>query len=168
MVSRLEPPLGWSLEEMRCVAVLVRYHSGDLPMTSNSSFVGLSAKWRSELMPLIGMLRLANAFDGAHDGSISRVAVKRQDGFLVVYGQGLRRISRSAEQIARARYLLETTSRLPIMVRPMPGTTTAASRTVRLRRPASAVTPVAKLAQAAGASAPFSCRDRQQIRMDIF
>ncbi len=140
MVSRLKPPLGWSEEEMRCVAVLVRYHSGDLPMTTNSSFVGLSAKWRSELMPLIGVLRLANAFDQAHDGSISRVAVERQDNFLVVYGQGLRRISRRAEQIARARYLLETTSHLPIMVRPMPIKATAAQRTVRLRRPVAGVT----------------------------
>lgn len=139
MVSRLAPPLGWSVEQMRCVAVLVRYHSGDLPLTSNSSFVGLSAKWRSELMPLIGILRLAIAFDRAHDGSISRVAVERQDGFLVVYGQGMRRISRSGEQIARARYLLETTSRLPIAVRPMPARATASSRSTRVRRQATAV-----------------------------
>jgi len=139
MVSRLKPPLGWSVEEMHCVAVLVRYHRGDLPLTSNFSFVGLSAKWRSELIPLIGILRLANAFDRAHDGSISRVAVERQDGFLVVYGQGLRRISRGAEQIARARYLLETTSRLPIVVRPMPAKAIASSRPVRLKRSAAAV-----------------------------
>jgi exopolyphosphatase/pppGpp-phosphohydrolase len=139
MVSRLKPPLGWSEEEMRCVAVLVRYHSGDLPLTSNSSFVGLSAKWRSEIMPLIGILRLANAFDQAHDGSISRVTVERQDGFLIVYGQGLRRISRGAERVARARYLLETTSRFPIMVRPMPAKTIASSRPIRLKRPAAAV-----------------------------
>ena len=139
MVSRLRPPLGWSEEEMRCVAVLVRYHSGDLPLTSNSSFVGLSAKWRSELMPLIGILRLANAFDQAHEGSISRVAVERQEGFLIVYGEGLRRISRVAEQIARARYLLETTSRRPIMVRPMPAKAMASSRTIRLQRRVAAV-----------------------------
>jgi hypothetical protein len=139
MVSKLGAPLGWSEEEMRCVAVLVRYHSGDLPLTSNSSFVGLSAKWRSEIMPLIGILRLANAFDQAHDGSISRVAVEPQDGFLVVYGQGLRRISPGAEQIARARYLLETTSHLPIVVRPMPAQAIASSRPIRVKRPAAAV-----------------------------
>lgn len=138
LVSRLKPPLGWSEEEMRCVAVLVRYYRGDLPLTSNSSFVGLSSKWRSELMPLIGILRLANAFDQPHDGSISRVAVERQNGFLVVYGQGLRRISRGAEQIARARYLLETTLRLPIVVRPMPAKAIASSRPIRLKRPAAA------------------------------
>ncbi|MGA2370654.1 MAG: CHAD domain-containing protein [Candidatus Korobacteraceae bacterium] len=139
MVSRLGPPLGWSEEEMRCVAVLVRYHSGDLPLTSNSSFVGLSAKWRSELMPLIGILRLANAFDGAHDASISCVTVERREGFLIVYGEGLRRISRAAEQVARARYLLETTSRLPIMVRPMPAKAIASSRTIGLQRRVAAV-----------------------------
>jgi hypothetical protein len=90
-------------------------------------------------MPLIGILRLANAFDEAHDGSISQVAVERRDNFLVVYGQGLRRISRGAERVARARYFLETTSRLPIMVRPMPANATASSRTIRKLQPAAAV-----------------------------
>jgi len=134
MVSRLHTPLGWSEEEMRCVAVLVRYHSGDLPLTSNSSFVGLGAKWRSEVMPLIGILRLANAFDQAHDGSITRVEIERQDGFLIVYAQGLRRLSRGAERIARARYFLETVSRLPIMVRPMPAKAIPSSPTISSRR----------------------------------
>lgn len=127
MVVRLRPPLGWSEEEMHCVAVLVRYHRGALPLATNSSFVGLSAKRRAELMPLIAILRLANAFDEAHDGSISSVAIERKNGFLVVYGKGLRRISRGAERVARARYLLEITSRLPIMVRAMPARAAASS-----------------------------------------
>ncbi len=134
MVSRLHPPLGWSEEEMHCVAVLVRYHSGGLPLTSNSSFVGLAPKRRAELMPLIGILRLANAFDREHDGSISSVSVEQQNGFLVVYGKGLRRISRAAEQLARSRYLLEATSHLPILVRPMPAKTIASPQTKRLQR----------------------------------
>lgn len=134
MVSRLHPPLGWSEEEMHCVAVLVRYHSGGLPLTSNSSFVGLAPRRRAELMPLIGILRLANTFDREHDGSISSVSVEQQNGFLVVYGKGLRRISRAAEQLARARYLLEATSHLPILVRPMPAKTIASPQTKRLQR----------------------------------
>ncbi|HLI64687.1 MAG TPA: CHAD domain-containing protein [Terriglobales bacterium] len=120
LVAKLTPPVGWSEERMLCVAALVRYHRGALPVASNSSFVGLSAKRRGELMPLIGILRLADALDDAHEGAISSVAVERQSGFVVVYGKGLRRISRAAERAARARYLLETTTRLPILVRPMP------------------------------------------------
>ena len=130
-VAKLTPPLGWSQEQMHCVAALVRHHRGALPVTSSSSFVGHSSKRRAELMPLIGLLRLADAFDDDHKGSISRLTVERQNGFLVVCGEGLRRISRTAERIARARYLLETTVRLPILVRPTP--VPSASRTARLR-----------------------------------
>jgi CHAD domain-containing protein len=122
-VAKLTPPLGWSEEQMRCIAALVRYHRGALPDPGNSSFVGLGAKRRAQLMPLLGILRLADAFDGDHGGNISRLAIERRKGFLVVQGQGLGPISRTAERVARARYFLETTLRLPIMVRPMPART---------------------------------------------
>ena len=134
MVAKLTPPLGWSQEDVHCVAVLVRYHRGALPVATNSSFVGLGAQRRSELMPIIGILRLANALDEAHDGGISQVRVERQDSFAVVWAQGLQAISRSAERVARARYLLEATTRLGVMVRPMPAKAAAASRPRRLRR----------------------------------
>jgi hypothetical protein len=65
------------------------------------------------------MLRLANAFDFDHDRSIARIAVERQNGAVVLYAQGLQEISPSAERIARARYLLETACRLPIMIQPL-------------------------------------------------
>jgi CHAD domain-containing protein len=118
MIRRLTPPLGWSAEELQCVAVIARYHGGALPQTSNSAFVGLTAKRRRALLPIAGILRLADAFDFAHDRQIEWVAVERRDGMLIVYGRGLREISPVAERLARARYLLETTCGCPIMVRP--------------------------------------------------
>jgi CHAD domain-containing protein len=120
MICRLKPPLGWTAEELRCVATTARYHQGALPQIGDSYFVGLSAKRRSELLPVIGMLRLANAFDFDHDRSIVRVSVERQNGAVVLYAQGLQEISPSAERIARARYLLETTCQLPIAIRSQP------------------------------------------------
>jgi len=119
-VRKLTPPLGWSAEEMHCIAVLVRYHRGALPVTTNSSFVGLTPKRRKELLPLIGVLRLANAFDDQHEDNISSIKVQCQKGEVVVYAEGLQRISRQAERIARARYLLEMISRQSITVRPLP------------------------------------------------
>lgn len=119
MILKLKPPLTWSEEEMCCLAALVRYHRGALPLTTDASFAGLSAKRRSELMPIIGILRLANAFDETHDGRVSHLRVECQNGFIAVYGEGLRRLSRAAERIAGARYLLETVLRAPIVVRPM-------------------------------------------------
>ena len=118
MIRRLTPPLGWSAEELQCVAVIARYHGGALPQTSNSVFVGLTSKRRRALLPIAGILRLADAFDFSHDRQIGRVAVERREGMLIVYGRGLQEISPVAERLARARYLLETTCQCPIVVRP--------------------------------------------------
>ena len=118
MIRRLTPPLGWSAEELQCVAVIARYHGGALPQTSSSAFVGLTPKRRRALLPIAGILRLADAFDFSHDRQIDRLAVERRDGMLIVYGRGLQEIGPAAERLARARYLLETTCGCPIMVRP--------------------------------------------------
>ncbi len=128
LICRLKPPLGWTDEELRCVAAIARYHQGALPQMGDSYFVGLSAKRRSELLRLIGILRLANAFDFDHDRSITRVSVEQGNGAVILYAQGLQEISPSAERIARARYLLETTCRVPVMVRTLPAKAATRSR----------------------------------------
>lgn len=134
MICRLKPPLGWTAEELRWVAATARYHQGALPHIDDPYFVGLNARRRSELLPIIGMLRLANAFDFEHDRTISRVSVERQNGAVILYAQGLQEISPSAERIARARYLLETTCQLPIAIRTLPTKAVASSRTVARKR----------------------------------
>ncbi len=128
MIRRLKPPLAWSVEELHLVAVVARFHAGALPQTSNSAFVGLTPKRRVALLPITGILRLADAFDFSHDGQIERLVVERQDGVLIVYGRGLQEISPVAERVARARYLLETTCACPILVRPQAIKPAAASR----------------------------------------
>ena len=136
MIGKLKPPLGWSEEELRCVAAVARYHRGGLPKKADSHFVGLTAKRRSELLPVMGILRLANAFDAAHDRKVTRLSVEQRNGMLNVYGQGLQEISPAAERLARARYLLEATSGLAIRIRPLlakPATSSrVARRTVRV------------------------------------
>jgi len=139
-VVKLAPPIGWTLEEMRCVAAIVRYHRGGLPVASNSSFVGLRAKTRRQVLPVIGVLRLADTFDEAHDGRIANLSIERRDSVLTIYSDGLQPISSAAERIARSRYLLETTCQMPIMVRPM--VTKQSSRSGRGRRPVTAARPL--------------------------
>src|SRR5208283_4771478 len=112
-------PLGWSEEELRCVAAVARYHRGPLPATGDSYFVGLGTKRRSELLPIMGILRLANAFDFLHDRKVTRLSVEQHDGTLNIYGLGLEEISPTAERLARARYLLEASSGLAIRIRPL-------------------------------------------------
>ncbi len=134
MILKLKPPLGWTADELHCVAAIARYHQGALPQIGDSHFVGLSAKRRSQLFPLIGILRLANAFDFNHDRSIARITVGRENGTLILSAQGLQEISPSAERIARARYLLETTYQIPIVIRSLPAKAAAPSRAAT-RRP---------------------------------
>jgi CHAD domain-containing protein len=131
MICKLKPPLGWSNEELRCVAAVARYHRGGLPQKTDSYFVGLSARRRSGLLPVIGILRLANAFDSAHDGKVTRISVQQNDGTLTISGQGLEEISATAERLARARYLLEVVSGVNVKIRPLLVKPAASSRIAR-------------------------------------
>ena len=129
MIRKLAPPLGWTEEQLHCVAVVARLHRGPLPVEGDSSFVGLTTKRRKELLPVAGILRLANAFDWEHDGVIRRIAVERQNASLIIYGEGLIEISPLAERLARARYLLEASCGLPLLIRPLPGRPAASRAT---------------------------------------
>jgi hypothetical protein len=69
---------------------------------------------------LAGILRLANALDAEHTGTIRRIRVVRPGDFVVVYAQGLNSESALAERIAGARHLLELSCGIAILVRPWP------------------------------------------------
>ena len=131
MICKLKPPLGWSDEELRCVAAVARYHRGGLPQKRDSYFVGLSERRCSGLLPVIGILRLANAFDSTHDGKVTRISVEQNDGTLTVRGEGLEEISATAERVARARYLLEAVSGVNVRICPLLAKPAASSRVTR-------------------------------------
>ena len=134
LIAKIKPPLGWSAEELHCVAAVARYHCGALPKIADSYFVGLGTKRRSELLPIMGILRLADAFDFLHDRKVTRIALEQRDGTLNVYGQGLEEMGPTAERLARARYLLESTSGLTIRIRPLlakPATSSLVNRDAR-------------------------------------
>lgn len=120
MVGKLKPPLGWSDDEMRWVAAMVRHHRGALPVKGDSSFVGLTTQQRSELLALMGMLRLANAFDDSHEHEVTDIGVDAQDGALLVSARGLQEFGSGAQTVAQARYLLESICKRPIMIQSVP------------------------------------------------
>jgi exopolyphosphatase / guanosine-5'-triphosphate,3'-diphosphate pyrophosphatase len=134
MVGKLTPPIGWTEEEMRAVAAIVRHHKGALPSNDESSFVGLTAQGRSSLLALMGILRLANAFDESHNCEVRDVSLEMQDGSLLVSVRGLQELSATAEKVARARYLLESICQRPIMVRALPAQTVPRRPRVRVRK----------------------------------
>ncbi len=139
MVAKLKAPLGWSQEDMRCVAALVRFHRGGLPPRNDAAFVGLDRKRRAGLMRLIGILRLANAFDDNHAGKVRELAVECRNGALMVSGHGLPAMSREAERAARARYVLEMACRRPIGIRFLRARSSGRPHAVRRQRRAAHV-----------------------------
>ncbi len=144
MVGKLRPPAGWSDDDMRYVAAMVRYHRGPLPKLDDSPFVGLTSQQRSQLIPLIGVLRLANAFDEDHEGIVKQIEVENKEGTMVIEVPGLQNFSPVGERVARARYLLESACRLAIIVRPLTATTPTSPRR---RRPERSQPAVAQKAQ---------------------
>ncbi len=118
MIRKLKPPVGWSEEYLQCVAIVAHHHRGSLPPSNHPIFAGLPAQRRSELMPLAGVLRLANALDDLHDQRISSATVERRNGMLTIFAQGLPvSVSPFGEQLAQARYLLENCIKMPIVIR---------------------------------------------------
>jgi CHAD domain-containing protein/HD superfamily phosphodiesterase len=119
LIQRLNPPLGWSRESWRMVAVVARFHRRTLPAASHKSLRTLPPAERQTSYRLAGILRLAEAFDIRHDRGIQRVEVREQDGIIVIHAQGYSARDHTAESIAGARHLLEIVYRRPVMVKPL-------------------------------------------------
>jgi CHAD domain-containing protein/HD superfamily phosphodiesterase len=117
LIRRLEPPLGWTLRELRAVAAVARYHCGALPNARQKSLIQLPSSRRASVIRLAGVLRLANGFDLSHDQKVRKLHVERQNRILVVKAEGYEELGPTSERIAAARYLLETACGTPIVVR---------------------------------------------------
>jgi CHAD domain-containing protein/HD superfamily phosphodiesterase len=137
-------PLGWSPESLQRAAVVARFHSGALPTRSHKTLRDLLPDEQRLTIQLAAILRLANAFDHAHDGhirglkienAIAQTKAKRTNGFLrkpvnlapnqalIIAAEGFMPGSPTAQAIAAERYLLETVLRRPVVVKAMRGAT---------------------------------------------
>jgi CHAD domain-containing protein/HD superfamily phosphodiesterase len=119
LITRLDPPLGWSPEKMKMVAAVARYHRGAFPRAGQKVLAGLTVSQRQTAIRLAAVLRLANAFDAGRDGRIERLACERKNGFLLIRAQAYNPRDRIAETIAGSRHLLETVYRRPVLVKPL-------------------------------------------------
>ena len=118
LIRKLDLPFGWKPEERDMVALIARYHRGALPSPNQQRFAGMAEAWQREIKSLAGVLRLADTLDRPHDSPINKVKVTKPGEAVVIYAQGLAE-DRMGESIAGARYLLETSCGVPIMVRAM-------------------------------------------------
>jgi CHAD domain-containing protein len=132
-------PLGWKAEAMARAAVVARFHAGGLPSRSHKALRDLLPDEQKTTIQLAAILRLANAFDAAHDGHVRKAQIengvqrargaKRKDGFLrkpmkwgpneavVIVAEGFVAGSSTAQAVAAERYLLETVLRRPVIVK---------------------------------------------------
>ncbi|MGA7905758.1 MAG: CHAD domain-containing protein [Candidatus Sulfotelmatobacter sp.] len=132
-------PLGWKPEDMHRAAVVARFHCGALPTKGHKALRDLLPNEQKVTIQLAAILRLANAFDAAHNGHIRRVRVEteagrngRTNGFLrrcangparneavIVAAEGYTPSDATAQAIAAERHLLEMVLHRPVVVRAM-------------------------------------------------
>jgi CHAD domain-containing protein/HD superfamily phosphodiesterase len=134
-------PLGWNPAELQRAAIIARFHRGALPTRKHTCLRDLLPDEQKASIQLSAVLRLANAFDAAHDGRIRQLHVVRNgleitrtsrrantNGFvhsrpahsaLIIAAEGYSATSPSARTIAAERHLLETVLRRPILIKAM-------------------------------------------------
>ena len=120
LIRKLDLPFGWEPEDLDMVALIARYHRGALPSTNHKRLAGLPESLQRVIKSLAGVLRLADVLDRPHSSAIGKLKVTKRGDMVVIYAEGLEEGGRMGENIAGARYLLETICGIPIMVRPLP------------------------------------------------
>jgi CHAD domain-containing protein len=118
LIRKLDPPLGWTADEIRISALVARYHRGALPKETQKSFAALPQSKQRLVQFLGGLLRLACACDLERNGQIRRVEVAGLDPVLTIRAEGYTEYSSLAEHLAGARHLLELAFRRPIFILP--------------------------------------------------
>ncbi len=119
MLGRMAPPLDWPGDNWEMVAGLARYHRGALPEAGHDEFGKVPAGRRKRFLRLAAVLRLANALDAGHGGTVRSVKVIRTPETITLVATGYVDDPETAPDIAIAKYLLETACALPVVLRNM-------------------------------------------------
>jgi CHAD domain-containing protein len=118
-LGKMQTPLGWCDHDLKLAAAVVRYHHRRLPAARHSTMRTLELPDRRAVILLAGILRIASALDSDHSGRVTQIVVEQRKSQLYVYARGFSASSALAQEIAAARYLLESALRRPILVRPL-------------------------------------------------
>jgi CHAD domain-containing protein/HD superfamily phosphodiesterase len=128
-------PLGWKAADLQRAALVARFHGGALPSRKHKALRDLLPDEQKATIQLAAILRLANAFDAAHDGHIRHVQIEsgqirtRGSEAVIIAAEGYSPLSTSAQSIAAERHLLETVLHRPVVVKPMKVAAPPTSRT---------------------------------------
>lgn len=116
---------GWKSEDVERAAVIARFHEGVLPSRSHTLLRDRLPNDQKVIVQLSAILRLANAFDAAHNGQIRSVSVQaparngrpRGGESVVISAEGYSSRSETAQAVAAERHLLEIVLRRPVLVK---------------------------------------------------
>ena len=129
-LMHMERPAGWSAEEWRLMAMVVRYHRGAQPKTEQKGFAELSEAERGEVCACAGVLRLARVLRKSGVQSTVGVRLEKSVDAVIVRVPGLIETEETAAGIAAGKYLLETCIGCPLLLKAVP----VASNVVELRK----------------------------------
>ena len=118
MISELEPPAGWTKEEMFSAGLIARYHRGAEPRQEQKEYAALEPAEQERVIWLAATLRLADGLDFDHRGRVLGVSVHRDRTALIIRADGYVHDVDSAETLARKKHLLETLCECPIIIQP--------------------------------------------------
>jgi CHAD domain-containing protein/HD superfamily phosphodiesterase len=118
-------PLGWKVGDLQRAAIVARFHRGVLPTRKHNALRDLLPDEQKATIQLAAILRLANAFDAAHDGHIRRIQIEngqfrnKKNDALIIAAEGYSPLGQSAQTVAAERHLLETVLHRPVLVKSM-------------------------------------------------
>jgi CHAD domain-containing protein/HD superfamily phosphodiesterase len=125
MIRAHGAPLGWNPADVQRAAIVARFHCGSLPTRKHKALRDLLPDEQKAIIQLAAILRLANAFDAAHDGHIRRIQIEnvqirtKGNEALILVAESYSPWGPSAQTIAAERHLLETVLRRPVVLKPM-------------------------------------------------
>ncbi len=115
ILRSLAPPPGWTLGEMKQLALIVRYHRGSGPKETHADFQSLPPDSRERVLWLAGTLRLVLALKKSSRNGPSVAQIQKSDDAITIYVRG----QDSAKHIARLlrkKSLLEWAARRPVRI----------------------------------------------------
>ena len=119
LISRIEPPVGWTSDEMKRVALIARYYRGAEPRGEHKGFAELDPNEQKTITCLAAVLRLADALDCGHDAAVQGISVSNGGGFVLLEAAGWKENQDNAAEIGGRKHLLERALGLPVIVRPV-------------------------------------------------
>jgi exopolyphosphatase/guanosine-5'-triphosphate,3'-diphosphate pyrophosphatase len=141
LIRAIKPPIGWSAQDIREIALVARYHRGAEPNDRQASFASLAPAQQQRVVWLAALLRLANGLAGQRDGRISGVQLQATPEAILVQVRGYVNDLFSASHLAEQKHLLEAVAGRPVVVRgeaaqtapPLQSAGPAAARVLQMR-----------------------------------